>query len=138
MRLENKAVRKTVFCFFGINDCGERYMAIRAAVASSDGKIVNRHFGKADCFLIFELRDGEFRYIEKRNTVPCCNMWTHEESSFENTAKALSDCSVIIAGHIGRDAADFMENRGFAVYEAPFPISAVLDKLVKESGDEWQ
>ena len=113
-------------------------MAIRAAVASSDGKIVNKHFGKADCFLIFELHDGEFRYIEKRNTVPCCNMWTHEESSFENTAKALSDCSVIIVGHIGRDAADFMENRGFAVYEAPFPIRAVLDKLVKESGDEWQ
>ena len=113
-------------------------MAVRAAVASSDGKIVNKHFGKADCFLIFELRDGEFRYIEKRNTSPCCNMGTHEESSFENTAKTLSDCSVIIVSHIGQGAADFMENRGFAVYEAPFPIRAVLDKLVKESGDEWQ
>ena len=49
-------------------------MAIRAAVASSDGKIINKHFGKADYFLIFELRDGEFRYIEKRNTAPCCNI----------------------------------------------------------------
>ena len=113
-------------------------MAIRAAVASSDGKIINKHFGKADSFLIFELRDGEFQYIEKRNTAPCCNMGTHEESGFENTAKALSDCSVILVSRIGQGAAGFMESRGFEVYESPFPISAVLNKLVKESGDEWQ
>lgn len=110
-------------------------MSIKAAVASTDGKVINQHFGKADSFLIFELRDGDFQYIEKRKVVPCCHLGEHEDNAFENTAKMLIDCSVIIVSRIGQGAADFMESRGFAVYESPFPINAVLKKLVEECGD---
>lgn len=110
-------------------------MAVRAAVASTDGKVINQHFGKADSFLIFELRDGDFQYVEERKVTPCCHLGEHEENAFENTAKALTDCSAIIISRIGQGAADFMESLGFAIYESPFPINAVLKKLVEECGD---
>lgn len=108
-------------------------MAVRAAVASTDGKVINQHFGKADSFLIFELHNGAFQYIEKRSVTPCCRMGEHKEDSFEDTSKAIADCSVIIVSRIGQGAADFMESRGFAVYESPFPINAVLKKLIEEN-----
>lgn len=108
-------------------------MAIRAAVASTDGKIINCHFGKASLFLIFELQNGSFVYIETREVKPCCNQGEHEDNAFENAAKALGDCSVILVSKIGMSAADFLESRGFAVYEAPFPIQQCLEKLALET-----
>lgn len=106
-------------------------MAIKAAVASSDGRVVNRHFGKADKFLIFELVNGEFVYTQTRSVIPCCNMGEHEDNAFENAAKTLSDCSIIIVSKIGIAAANYLESRSFAVYEAPFQIDAVLKKLAE-------
>lgn len=108
-------------------------MAIRAAAASTDGKVINCHFGKASNFLIFELRNGEFQYIETRNIKPCCNRGEHEDSAFENAAKLLADCSIILVSKIGISAADFLESRGFAVYESPFPITQCLKKLAAET-----
>jgi predicted Fe-Mo cluster-binding NifX family protein len=107
-------------------------MSIRAAVSSTDGKVINQHFGKTEFFLIFELRGGEFQYVEKRSVKPCCNMGEHEENAFEKTAKALNDCQIILVSKIGGGAADYMESRGFAVYESPFPINAVLNKLITD------
>ncbi|MBQ7901754.1 MAG: dinitrogenase iron-molybdenum cofactor biosynthesis protein [Clostridia bacterium] len=108
-------------------------MAIRAAVASTDGKVINCHFGKASQFLIFELHSGGFEYIENRQVTPCCNRGEHEDNSFENAAKELGDCSMILVSKIGLTAADFLESRGFAVYEAPFPIKECMEKLAAET-----
>ncbi|MCH5184610.1 MAG: dinitrogenase iron-molybdenum cofactor biosynthesis protein [Oscillospiraceae bacterium] len=107
-------------------------MAIRAAAASTDGKVINLHFGKADRFLIFELADDGFHYIETREITPCCNRGEHEDSAFENAANALYDCKIILVSKIGIPAACFLENRGFEIYESPFPIHSVLEKLKTE------
>lgn len=104
-------------------------MAIRAAVASTDGKVINCHFGKASRFLIFELVNGSFEYLETREVKPCCNRGEHEDNAFENAAKELNDCSIILVSKIGLSAADFLETRGFDVYESPFPIRECLEKL---------
>lgn len=108
-------------------------MAIRAAVASTDGKAIDCHFAKAGRFLIFELRNGDFEYIETREVMPCCNRGEHEDSAFENTAKELNDCSIILVSKIGSFAADFLGSRGFTVYEAPFTIREALEKLSVET-----
>lgn len=108
------------------------YMAIRTAVASTDGKVVNCHFGKAGEFLIFDLHKDGYDYIGNRKLTPCCSQGEHEYSAFENAAEILYDCSIIIVSRIGIPAADFLESRGFEVYEAPFMIHSVLEELIKE------
>ena len=40
-------------------------MSFKVAVASSDGKYVNQHFGMAQQFLIFEIDDeGNYKFLE--------------------------------------------------------------------------
>ena len=41
-------------------------MAVKVAIASSDGNNIDLHFGKASEFLIYELKDGVFVQVEKR------------------------------------------------------------------------
>ena len=41
-------------------------MSIKVAVASSDGKNIDLHFGQAKSFLIYEFKDGKFDFSEKR------------------------------------------------------------------------
>lgn len=109
-------------------------MAYRVALASSDGIVVNRHFGKADTFLVFEQRNNHFEYIEKRTVIPCCIGGNHADNGFDETVGILSDCSAVVVAKIGSGAADYLNARGFAVYEAPFAVGAVLEELQKERG----
>ncbi len=45
---------------------------MRVAVVSSDGKVINQHFGKAARFLIFEVGDGKTELVESREYTPVC------------------------------------------------------------------
>lgn len=105
---------------------------VKVAAASTDGKVINCHFGRADHFLIFEMTSDGFEYVETREMHPCCNQGMHEDNAFENAAKVLADCKIILISKIGIPAANFLESRGFEVYESPFPIHSVLEKLIQE------
>ena len=116
-------------------------MSYRAALASTDGKVVNQHFGHTERFHIVELDDKGYQYIGTRETGACCNNKNHEISSFERTAEILADVQAIIVSRIGTGAADFLESRGFVVYEAPFFIEDILQKIVDDrlyEVDEWR
>lgn len=121
-------------------------MKYRLALASKDGKSVNLHFGLASHFLIFEISDGtgECRYVENRKTTPAClaTCCSHgnEEKSFAAIASELGDVQAIFVSKIGQGAATYMESRGKAVYESPFPIEPLLNKIVTDKiylTDQW-
>ena len=117
-------------------------MIYRAAIASTDGKVVNQHFGRAERFHIFEISDNNtFKYIESRNVLPCCRQGEHETDAFLKVADILNDVSAVIVSRIGEGASDFLEANGFVVYEAPYPIEPLMQKIVKErlyEVDKWQ
>jgi predicted Fe-Mo cluster-binding NifX family protein len=41
-------------------------MSVKVAIASSDGVNIDLHFGQAEAFLIYELKNGKFELTEKR------------------------------------------------------------------------
>lgn len=41
-------------------------MSVKVAIASSDGVNIDLHFGQAETFLIYELKNGKFELTEKR------------------------------------------------------------------------
>ena len=45
-------------------------MAYKIAFASSDGKVVNQHFGRTKQFLIVEIDGKDYKYIETRVNEP--------------------------------------------------------------------
>lgn len=105
---------------------------VRIALASSDGKVINQHFGHATTFHVFDIIDNTARFVESRDVNQCCNGGTHKISAFEKVANTLSDCKGIIVAKIGEGASSFLESKGFEVFVAPYLISAVLEKLISD------
>ena len=118
-------------------------MKFRVAVASTDGIVVNQHFGHAEKFHIAEL-DTEtvsYQYLESRAVERVCQGHEHHTESFDAVLQTLADVQAILVAKIGQGASDYLESKGMLVYEAPFLINAVLDKILKDKlweVDTWQ
>lgn len=116
-------------------------------MASKKGESVDQHFGLADHFLIFSIDTvgRKATFVENRKAMAacidsCCRGGEVTEP-FERVACALSDVSAIFVSRIGEGAAAYMESRGKAVYEAPYPIEPLIGKIINDrlyQCDQWQ
>lgn len=118
-------------------------MSYRIGAASTDGKVVNQHFGHADRFHIVELfpETGEYKYIETRKITPCCHGGEHDNSSFDAVISNLSDVQALLVSRVGDGAADYLEAKGLTVYQAPFPIEPLIKKIISDKlweADQWR
>jgi nitrogen fixation protein NifX len=105
-------------------------MSYKVAVASSDGKFVNQHFGMAQQFLIFEIDDeGEYKFIELRENVPACDVEGHTEDAMRRSIELISDCKVVIASQIGPGAVDILLKNNIEPFIAPNFIDEALKQL---------
>lgn len=108
-------------------------MSVKVEIASTNGKVINEHFGRATKFHIFELDNSSFKFLESRTVQRCCNGGEHENSAFEKVANILNDCKAIFVAKIGIGASNYMEGKGFIIFEAPYIIEDVLNKVLKEN-----
>ena len=86
----------------------DRYLI---AVASSDGIVVNNHFGHAATFYVFEASDDRIELKEKREVTPVCDF--------------------VLVSKIGDGARAVLESKGIACYEIPGIITDSIDKLIR-------
>lgn len=108
-------------------------MSFKVAVASSDGKYVNQHFGWAQQFLIFEINDeGEYKFLEIRDNTPACDVEGHSEDAMTRSVKLISDCKALLASHIGPGAVNALASQGIDAYVAPTFIDTALKHLCLE------
>jgi len=105
-------------------------LKVRVAVASSDGKVVNRHFGHARQFLVFELSDGVFNFVESRENVPTCRTGRHELSDLAATAEVIKDCAYVVASRVGSGAAYVLLDKGIRAHVDADFIENTLQKLL--------
>jgi predicted Fe-Mo cluster-binding NifX family protein len=108
-------------------------MSINVAIASTDGKVVNEHFGRATAFHIFELNSEGFKFLETRSVEKCCNGGEHQDSAFEKVAEILKDCKAIFVAKIGIGASNYMESKGFIIFESPYFVEDVLNKVLQDN-----
>ena len=116
-------------------------MEYRVAVSSTDGKVVNQHFGRTEKFHILEVSEDGFHYLESRSVEACCHSGDHEIDSFYGVLKVLNDVGAIIVSKIGKGASAFLEEKGLVIYEAPYPIEPLMEKIVREriyEVDKWR
>lgn len=118
-------------------------MAYRIAIASTDGIVVNQHFGHAERFHIIEIdaAAGEYQYAGTRETERVCQGHYHSETSFDKVAEVLSDIHAVVVAKIGQGASQQLESRGFTIYEAPYPIVPLIEKIIEDKlweVDEWR
>ena len=107
----------------------EKYLV---AAASSDGIVVNNHFGKAGLFYIYEVDDeGNTKCIENRRLTPVCEGGNHDENRLKENLEKLKDCKYILVSRIGNGAAMMAEKFGITPMELPGIIAESIEELIK-------
>ena len=103
----------------------------KIAVASSDGIVVNQHFGHADSFYIYQVTGDDARFTgEVRKVEPVCHMGNHDDGKLSSNMKQLSDCKYLLVQKIGAEAASIAESLGISPYEIPDIIDKAINKLL--------
>ena len=105
-------------------------MSYKIAFASSDGKVVNQHFGRAKQFFIVEIEGKDYRYIETRINEPSCQDFQHTEEAMNKSIELIVDCKAVFVARIGKGALAQVEGRGMKGIEAPYFIEDILKKVL--------
>jgi len=103
--------------------------AHRIAAASTDGKTINEHFGKAAVFLIYEIGEKGYTFIEERKVTPLSCDGGHTENGILSTLDALKDCTAVVAVKVGGSVKRAFEINGISVFEVSGSIDDALAKL---------
>lgn len=103
----------------------------KVAVASSDGIVVNQHFGRADTFYIYVVEEtGKYQLYEKRKVTPVCNGGNHKDDELRGNIMKFRDCKYILVSRIGMGAANIVEQFGIIPMELPGMIQESIEKLI--------
>ncbi len=103
----------------------------KIAVASSDGIVVNQHFGHADQFLIFDVMgDGSFRFIETRTVEPVCSYGDHDDRKLIENLQKFQDCKYLLVSKIGTGASTQAERLGITPMALPDMIEESIRKVI--------
>lgn len=103
----------------------------RIAVATSDGIVVNRHFGRADSFRIYDIgTDNTPCFTEERKVVPLCHSGSHDATQMQETCKKLKDCKYVLASKVGQGAVNALEEQGISPMELPGIIGESVERLI--------
>ncbi|MTV50498.1 dinitrogenase iron-molybdenum cofactor biosynthesis protein [Heliobacillus mobilis] len=105
-------------------------MAIKVAVASSDGKLVNQHFGHTREFLIFEVDHQGFRFLEKRPVVPHCSCDGAPPPTAKTSVESLTDCRVVLVTRIGDGPQEKLKSLGINCIISYDFIENALNEIV--------
>ncbi len=103
----------------------------KIAVASSDGIVVNQHFGHADKFIIFEVNNGDsFSFIEIRRVEPVCSYGNHDDGKLIENLRKIQDCKYLLVSKIGTGTSVQAEQLGITPMELPDMIEESIRKVI--------
>lgn len=98
---------------------------IRIAIASSDGKNVDLHFGYASHFLIFEVEENKVNFMELREKE---NKPLQEHSDrWIQSLNMIKDCKAILCSRIGNEPASKLGEMGIT----PVQFTGTIPEAIK-------
>ena len=111
-------------------------MSYLIAVATSDGEIIDTHFGHASSFLIIEVdEDGNYEEIEERDVRPACGggseCKTCAGSLMNEIAERLSDVEFVLCARSGPHAEEALRRYGVAMLDVVMPIARAIPRVHK-------
>ena len=117
-------------------------MSIKIAVGSSNGMVIDQHFGRGKKFYVFELiEEGNSKFIESREVqtqvqelvnTSCgssCHSSGDDEASLINKINLLSDCQAVLVNQIGKGAEKLLIKNGISAFEAKGSIDKAFSRL---------
>lgn len=91
----------------------------RFAVTSRSGMIVDQHFGQVKEIYIYEYKNNEVFYIEKRQIQQYCTgseFCDEHDDKIERIIQTMKDCQGVIAMRIGQSPKEKLEERGIQIF----------------------
>jgi nitrogen fixation protein NifX len=105
------------------------------AVTSSDGKLVDTHFGKAERFLVYEVGAGLPALLYEVQASPYCGGTGPGHSLMPDKlaaiATGLGACRVVVTAMIGESPKEEMERLGVDIISISGPVGDVLKEVIK-------
>jgi nitrogenase cofactor biosynthesis protein NifB len=92
------------------------------AVASKSGVLVDEHFGHVSGFSVYEYKNGEVRFMEKRAIPPYCRSPAggcgSHTNKIETIISTIEDCSAVLVMRIGEVPRMELSKKGIKVFLA--------------------
>ena len=116
-------------------------MSYKIAVATSDGKIIDTHFGHTGTFLIIRVNenDGSYEEIEERNVAAACfeQRSPQEQDShagcgsalMEEIAQQLKDVEFVLCAKVGPQAIRALARYDITTLDVIMPIDRAVLKV---------
>lgn len=105
---------------------------MKIAITSTDGRLVNSHFGKATRFHIYEVdKTGNKSFLEVRETVPYCSPDKHtgyDKDRFNAIYELIKDCEMLLTVTIGPRPSKELRERGMDVINYSGAIKNIFNK----------
>ena len=105
---------------------------MRVAVASSDGKFINQHFGHTQQFYIFEKLEDRFQFLERRIGKAFCDGGEHDDTKLKEAIDNIDDCAYVLTVQVGYGAVEALHERGISVRIAVGFIDDCLKEFFRE------
>ncbi len=105
---------------------------IRAAFATGDGVNINRHFGVADRFDIYEIDTESKKYelVDTRRIDSYGVSLQHDDSLIERLASAIDDCNIVFSAKSGLHAKQALDEKLIQSVDVEREVAYVLDRVV--------
>jgi len=113
----------------------EADISYRFAVASKSGMLVDSHFGQVTELYIYEYKNGESKYIEKRQINKYCNgseECDEVEDKISLIIDSISDCDGVIVMRIGEAPKKKLKDKNIRVFSTYDRIETAV-KVAAES-----
>ncbi len=123
---------------------------MKVAFATTDGKQVNEHFGRAGMFAIYETTEGGFHFVEMRKfadgmdmaVVDTKDVGSLHDDAVQNKVDRLADCKLIYLTEIGGPSAARLVKKGIMPMKVKeiVSIESALDQLgetIRKSPPPW-
>jgi nitrogenase molybdenum-iron protein alpha/beta subunit/MoaA/NifB/PqqE/SkfB family radical SAM enzyme len=107
---------------------------LQIAVATKSGMMVDQHFGHASEFYVYEFKNGNAVFKEKRSVNRYCSGQVEcdsNEDKIESIIAAISDCKAVIAMRIGDLPKHKLNSKGILTYSACDGIEKSIEEVVK-------
>lgn len=103
-------------------------IALRIAVATTDGTAVDEHFGRCRRFDVYDLDATRAELTETRDLGPVVS---HEEGAVVSRLEAIRDCAIVHVTSIGAGAAARVINAGVMPLKLPegTPVAETVRRL---------
>jgi nitrogen fixation protein NifX len=123
---------------------------MKVAFATTNGKQVDEHFGRAGMFAIYEIMESGHRFIEMRKFADGMDMAVIDtkdkgslhDDAVQNKVDRLADCKLVYLAEIGGPSAARLVKKGIMPMKVKeiIPIERALDQLlttIKHSPPPW-